>query len=64
VGSDPSLDHAYFMVIEIFTEALRANEDLASQVLALLVSGQINTDTAICEWAMIPIREAAADESY
>lgn len=51
------------MVIEIFTEALRANEDLAHQVLALLVSGRIDADTAIFEWAMIPIRQITADES-
>ena len=51
------------MLIEIYTEALIANEDLANQVMALLKSGQIDTDTAIFEWAMIPIRESAADES-
>ena len=42
------------MVTEIYTEALRANEYLAIQVLALLEGGQIDTDTAIFEWAMIP----------
>ena len=49
MGSDPSLDHAYFMVTEIYTEALLANEYLANQVLALLESRQIDADTAIFE---------------
>jgi len=51
------------MVTEIYTDALRANEYLASQVMALLESGQIDIDAAIFEWAMIPIRESAEDES-
>jgi hypothetical protein len=42
---------------------LLANEELANQIIALLESGQIDVDTAIFEWAMIPIRESAADES-
>jgi len=63
VGSDSSLDHAYLMLTEIYIEALRANEDLADQVMALLESGQIDIDTAIFEWGMIPIREIAADDS-
>ena len=51
------------MLTEIYKEALLANEDLANQIMDLLESGQIDTDTAILEWAMIPIRESAADES-
>ena len=51
------------MLTEIYTEALLANEYLADKVWALLESGQIDTDTAIFEWAMIPIRESAADDS-
>jgi len=47
------------MFTEIYTEALRANEYLANQVMVLLESGQIDTDTAIFEWAMIPIREVS-----
>ena len=49
------------MLTEIFMEALLVDEDLADQVMVLLESGQIDTDTAIFEWAMIPIRESAAD---
>ena len=51
------------MLTRLYVEALLANEYLAIQVLALLEGGQIDTDTAIFEWAMIPIREIAADES-
>ncbi len=57
MGSDSSLDHDCLVFTEIYTEALLANEYLAEQVLALLENGQIDTDTAIFEWAMIPIRE-------
>ena len=51
------------ILTEIYIEALLVDADLADQVLALLESGQLDTDTAIFEWAMIPIREIAADES-
>ena len=56
-----SVGHPLAMLAEIYTEALRAKEDLANQVLTLLVSGQIDTDTAIFEWVMIPIRERVLD---
>ena len=51
------------MLTEIYIEALLVDEGLADQVMALLESGQIDTDTAIFEWAMIPISESVADES-
>ena len=50
------------MLTEIYIEALLVDKELADQVLAMLESGQIDIDTAIFEWAMIPIREIAADE--
>jgi hypothetical protein len=49
------------MLTELYVEALLVDEDRADQVMALLESGKIDTDTAIFEWAMIPIREIAAD---
>ena len=45
------------MLTEIYIEALLVDEDLADQAWELLESEQIDTDTAIFEWAMIPIRE-------
>ena len=51
------------MLPDIYIAALLANDDLADQVMEMLETGQIDLDTAILEWAMIPIRERAADES-
>ena len=45
------------MLTDIYIEALLVDEDLANEVLELLESGAIDSDTAIFEWAMIPIRE-------
>jgi hypothetical protein len=47
------------MFTEIYLEALLANENLADEVMELLESGQIDLETAIFEWAMIPIREVS-----
>jgi hypothetical protein len=47
------------MLTEIYIEALLVDEDLADEVLGLLESGVIDSDTAILEWAMIPIREVS-----
>ncbi len=47
------------MLTEIYIEALLVDEDLADEVLELLESGAIDADTAIFEWAMIPIREVS-----
>ena len=48
------------MLTEIYIEALLVDADLADQVMVLLESGHIDADTAIFEWAMIPIRESGA----
>ena len=45
------------MLTEIYIDALLANEDLANQVWTLLERGEIDTDTAIFDGAMMPIRE-------
>jgi hypothetical protein len=47
------------MLTEIYIEALLVDEDLADQVLGLLESGVIDSDTTIFEWAMIPIGEVS-----
>ena len=45
------------MLTNFYIEALLVDEDLADQVWELLVKGEIDFDTAIFEWAMIPMRE-------
>jgi hypothetical protein len=47
------------MLTEIYIDDLLANEGVADEVMELLESGQIDLDTAIFEWAMIPIREVS-----
>jgi len=59
VGRSLWVDQAGFMFTKFYIEALLVNEDLANQLWELLESGHIDTDAAIFEWTMIPIREVS-----